>query len=469
MTDDDHTYRTEPDPAFADRLERELLGRLASPSNSTGVVADQDLPEDVQLVRLADPDQPAVENERARSARWLAAAAVLVLVVAAVVLVRNAGDGEDAPVDVVPTTTSEAGGPTTLAKGEDVEIDGFESEFYGRTLNIDAVEEDGEVTGEFRVDNVVVTLECADTRQATGVDSTGRDLILGGEVTEDPDGQGLLVEPGKGLVVDPGPGRYVAVGDVVALIIREGDEGDEGAPERDSVTLYDSRAVPQGYGSAGSCTELVESVPGDLDGGFFNPVAFGHHIDTGGGNCDPCDDDSSTTTIEAADNDSSTLARAEDVELVGDALATVGGFGGQTLNISAATEEDGDVTGEFRVDDVVVRVECANTDIDGVVILAGEITADPTGMLSAGQLLILVIREGDPDSVALATSGRGIVHRALRVRPRGRVHRRAARLHRRRGRRQHRDRLTGRLHRRRALSLADRRARRHGQVRPLPR
>ena len=127
MTDDDHPYRTEPDPAFADRLERELLRRLASPSNSTGVVADQDLPEDVQLVRLTDPDQPAVENERARSARWLAAAAVLVLVAAAVVLVRNARDGDDAPVDVVPTTTSEAAddGPTTLARGEDLEIDGI--------------------------------------------------------------------------------------------------------------------------------------------------------------------------------------------------------------------------------------------------------------------------------------------------------------------------------------------------------
>jgi len=411
MTDDDHTYRTEPDPAFANRLERELLGRLASPSNSSGVAADQDLPEDVQLVRLADPDQPAVENERARSARWVAAAAVVVLVVAAVVLVRNAGDGDDAPVDVVPTTsTTDAAddGPTTLAKGEDVEIDGIaiESEFYGRTLNIDAVEEDGEVTGEFRVDNVVVTLECAGTRRATWVGFTGRDLILGGEVTEDPDGQGLLVAPGMGLVVDPGPGRYVAVGDVVALIIREeGDEGDEGV--RDSVTLYDSRFLGPDNGSAGSCTELVESVPGGLDGGFFNPVSFGHHIETGGGNCDPCDDDSSTTTIEVADNGSSTVARAEDVELVGDALATVGGFGGQTLNISAQREEDGDVTGEIRIDDVVIRVECANTDIDGVVILAGELTADPTGYLGEGQVLILVTREGDPDSVALATSGAG--------------------------------------------------------------
>ncbi len=116
MTDDVHTYRAEPDPAFADRLERELLGRLASPTNRTGVVADQDLPEEVPLVRLADPDQPAVEDDRrrlgtpqrARSARWLAAAAAVVLVVAAVALLRIVGDGEDrdGPVDVVPTTTT---------------------------------------------------------------------------------------------------------------------------------------------------------------------------------------------------------------------------------------------------------------------------------------------------------------------------------------------------------------------------
>jgi WD40-like Beta Propeller Repeat len=110
MTDDLHPYRAEPDPAFADRLERELLGRLAAPSNST----DQDLAGDVQLVRLADPDEGALEDEgrrlgtpqRSRSARWLAAAAVVVLVAAAIALLRNAGEDPDDPVDVVPTTTT---------------------------------------------------------------------------------------------------------------------------------------------------------------------------------------------------------------------------------------------------------------------------------------------------------------------------------------------------------------------------
>ena len=33
------------------------------------------------------------------------------------------------------------------------------------------------------------------------------------------------------------------------------------------------------------------------------------------------------------------------------------------------------MTGEFRVTDDVVTVECADTDTDGVVILGGEVTA----------------------------------------------------------------------------------------------
>ena len=70
-----------------------------------------------------------------------------------------------------------------------------------------------------------------------------------------------------------------AGGDVVALIIRE--EGDKGDPDRESVTLFDPRSLPPGNGSAGSCTELVESVPGSLDGGSFNDVEDGYDIETG--------------------------------------------------------------------------------------------------------------------------------------------------------------------------------------------
>jgi hypothetical protein len=102
-----------------------------------------------------------------------------------------------------------------------------------------------------------------------------------------------------------------------------------------------------------------------------------------------CDDDGPTT-----------LAQGEDVEFVGDA-----GLAGQTLNVSAE-EEDGEVTGEWRVSNVVVRVECANTDTDGVVILGGEVTtSDPESRrgdpAAVGELNALIIREGDPDSAAL--------------------------------------------------------------------
>ena len=263
-----------------------------------------------------------------------------------------------------------------------MELDGF-GPLHGQTLNIDAVEQDGEVTGELRINDVVVTVQCANT--------VGDQTSLGGEVTDNPDGQPLpVIDVADVTVNDPG-----AEGKLVAVIIREGD-----AELRDRVALYANDR-------AGSCTELVEPLSPGLDGGFFTSVAFGHDIETGGGNCDACDDhDSPTTTTEPAEG-SSTIARAEDVGLLGDALATTGGFGGRTLNISVVREADGEVTGEVRVDDLVVRVECANTDLDGVLILVGEITTDPTGMIAVGALLILVVREGDPDSVALATSGAG--------------------------------------------------------------
>jgi hypothetical protein len=111
-------------------------------------------------------------------------------------------------------------------------------------------------------------------------------------------------------------------------------------------------------------------------------------------------DDSSTTTVGSPPSTSATagattIAKGEDVEFVGN-----DGLAGQTLNITAE-EVNGKVTGEFRVNDVVVGVDCANTDTDGVVILGGAVTADPGANVGVGELLALIIREGDPDSVAL--------------------------------------------------------------------
>lgn len=106
------------------------------------------------------------------------------------------------------------------------------------------------------------------------------------------------------------------------------------------------------------------------------------------------------------DDGPTTLAKGEDVELVG-----TENLGGQTLNIDAE-EEDGEVTGELRFSDpggeVMVAVECADTDTDGVVILGGTVT-EPDGTVTEPDdgeiwgLVALFIREGDPDSVAVWT------------------------------------------------------------------
>jgi hypothetical protein len=100
--------------------------------------------------------------------------------------------------------------------------------------------------------------------------------------------------------------------------------------------------------------------------------------------------------IGACSDDGPTLiARGDDVEMVGEA-----GIAEATLNLDAQ-EEDGEVTGEFRVGDYVHTVQCADTSTDGLVILGGEVTASPDGEIALGALDALIIREGDPDSVAI--------------------------------------------------------------------
>ena len=98
------------------------------------------------------------------------------------------------------------------------------------------------------------------------------------------------------------------------------------------------------------------------------------------------------------DDGSTTLAKGEDVELVGD-----DNLGGQTLDISAEEDDDGEVTGELRFTDpggdVLVTVECADTETEGVVILGGTVTESTDQAISG--LAALFIRDGDPDSVAV--------------------------------------------------------------------
>ena len=122
--------------------------------------------------------------------------------------------------------------------------------------------------------------------------------------------------------------------------------------------------------------------------------------------CSDDDEDSSSTTEEssttqATADDATALARGEDVELVG-----TDNLGGQTLNIDATRDGD-EVTGELRFTDpsgeVVVAVECADTDTDGVVILGGTVTESTDDEISG--LVALFIREGDPDRVAVWLDG----------------------------------------------------------------
>jgi WD40 repeat protein len=94
-----------------------------------------------------------------------------------------------------------------------------------------------------------------------------------------------------------------------------------------------------------------------------------------------------------------TLARGEDVELFGNV-----GIGNQQLNINAV-EENGKATGEFRITDNVIGVDCADTHTDGLVILGGAVTGGPD--FAPGDLVALIIREGDPDSVALRANDTG--------------------------------------------------------------
>jgi hypothetical protein len=117
--------------------------------------------------------------------------------------------------------------------------------------------------------------------------------------------------------------------------------------------------------------------------------------------CSSDDDDSSATASEVADGPTP-LAKGQDIELVG---GLESGLGNQTLNIDAE-EEDGEVTGEFRISENVFTLACADTDTDGVVILGGAATAG-NEFVAEGGLHALIIKEGDPDAVSLYSNDVG--------------------------------------------------------------
>jgi hypothetical protein len=199
----------------ADREEVDTIGPSESPTQTTECPSTT-LPRAIT--------QGAPMNKR--FAAPVASAATAILLVAA------CSDDDD--------------GPRTLAKG-DVEFVGSVN-LGGMSMEIDAEEEDGEVTGEARFSNeVVVTFECADT-DTDGV------VILAGEVTT--------------ASFDGSP----AVGELMAVIIREG--------EPDSGLAWVNDPPPN---NAGSCDELLETIRDDVltDDDAFADVADGDDIETG--------------------------------------------------------------------------------------------------------------------------------------------------------------------------------------------
>jgi hypothetical protein len=140
---------------------------------------------------------------------------------------------------------SDDDGPTTLAKGEDVDFVGSGS-LADQTMEITAEEDDGEVTGEVSFDphGLVASLQCADT------DTDGL-VLIGGEVTTSGDDGD---EP---------------VGSWITVIIKEGD------PDR-VVVWFGGEATD-------SCRDVIEEVPqnhrGD-DGDVLFEVEDGDDIET---------------------------------------------------------------------------------------------------------------------------------------------------------------------------------------------
>ena len=125
------------------------------------------------------------------------------------------------------------------------------------------------MTGELRVDNLVVTLQCTDADRGDG------EIRLGGEVTEDPDGQGLVHQIQGAGCAETVLGRLwcgrLAEGDMVAMVIRDR-----------RVTLHHPQLA------AGMSMTALRRAPSCfgrplLDGGFFEDVAGLLEIGTGWG------------------------------------------------------------------------------------------------------------------------------------------------------------------------------------------
>jgi hypothetical protein len=104
--------------------------------------------------------------------------------------------------------------------------------------------------------------------------------------------------------------------------------------------------------------------------------------------------------VACGDDGPTNLANGEDVDLVGS-----GPIADQTMDI-VAQEDDGQVTGKARFNSIEVTFECADTDTDGLVILGGNVTAPSAdGSPAVGELMAVLIREGDPDRLTVWIEG----------------------------------------------------------------
>jgi hypothetical protein len=120
----------------------------------------------------------------------------------------------------------------------------------------------------------------------------------------------------------------------------------------------------------------------------------------------PADSPTTDCPAGACGDGPTTIAKGEDIALVG---SDPDSLGGQTLQIDVQ-EEDGEVTGEFVVTSIVNTVECVDTDTDGFVVLGARVTTtDPDVELApaVGDLQALIIQEGDPDRVSLFANDAG--------------------------------------------------------------
>lgn len=174
--------------------------------------------------------------------------------VAATAIILLGACSDDEPTTSEEGTTTSDGVTTTLPRGATILAKGdvrFASGILrGQTMDITAVEQDDQVTGEARFSfGTVLDLQCADI----GTDGL---VILGGHVTAE-------------------RGNAAEVGDRVAVIIREGDP--------DGTLLWYELPLPKGEVAAGSCEEFLDSLPDDPStaGEPFSDVAEGEDIETG--------------------------------------------------------------------------------------------------------------------------------------------------------------------------------------------